>query len=140
MRDGQFGCLHFFTIFGPWPPQIGSGLIKDKSAAMSFPTRIAYVLGWRHLSFTTWISVSHGIVSPMGYNMEPDVFLGFPVSYFVFARTVHGYMRTSRRPLPVESAGEESPDFRFVGIAGESFLKGADSAIVRTRRPRRSTW
>jgi len=122
-------------LFYLWPPHTGDGQPIDKWTAMDFPTRVAYMLGWRYLSFSASIFASGGTVSRMQYTIEPDVLLGFPVGYFVYARTAHGFMR-SGRPMPVDSAGEGSPNFRFGAIAGEfSWLKGADLAIAVAYTP-----
>lgn len=50
---------------------------------MRFPLKVAYVLGWRHLSFSASVTVLDGTVSSTWYDIEPDVLLGFPLSYFV---------------------------------------------------------
>ena len=114
-----------------WPAQLGEGMVTDKWMAMDFPTRIAYVLGWRHLAFWASIRVSNGKVSEMGYWLLPDVFVGWPASYFVSAQTVRGYLRAHHIPIQVASVGEESPDFRFGEFASQfSWLAGADRVIA----------
>ena len=104
--------------------------IQNKWAALSLPLRVAYVLGWRHLAFVASVSVLDGVVSSTGYAIEPDVFIGWPASYLVFARSTHGFWMTHAVPLPVPSADDENPDFRFGSVAGEfSFFAGADAKV-----------
>lgn len=121
-----------------WPNEIGaeSLLVKDKWRVMGLPTRIAYVLGWRHLRFFASITVSNGTVSQMGYSLQPDLFIAWPADEFVSARTVHGYLRARGQPIRVGSIGEEVPDFRFGAIASQfSWFAGADSALAVAYTP-----
>jgi hypothetical protein len=113
-----------------WPPVRGEGPITDKWNAMDFALKAAYILGWRYLSFSADVKVLDGTVSAIWYGIEPDVFLGWPVSYLVVARSTHGFWRARGSPVPVSSADDESPDYRFGFVAGEfSLIAGADAAI-----------
>jgi hypothetical protein len=66
----------------PWVPQFLYELwpqreelpVQDKWAVLSLPLKVAYVLGWRHLSFTATVTVLDGVVSRTWYDIEPDVF------------------------------------------------------------------
>jgi hypothetical protein len=103
--------------------------IQNKSAALSLPLKVAYVLGWRHLAFVASISVLDGVVSSTRYAIEPDVFIGWPASYLVVARSAHGFW-IHAVPVPVASADDENPDFRFGSVAGEfSLFAGAEAKI-----------
>ena len=51
-----------------WPPHIDGGLIRNKWDSMDLPTRIAYVLGWRQVSFSAYVFVLNGTVSSAGYR------------------------------------------------------------------------
>jgi hypothetical protein len=104
-------------------------LVKDKWKSLPLAFKVAYLLGWRNLSFRAYATVLNGTVSNAGYNLEPDVVLSYPLSFFVVARSVHGFF--ARRPVPVHSTDDESPEYRFGAVAGEfSILTGADSAIA----------
>jgi len=112
-----------------WPPHVDLPM-KNKWDLMDLPTRIAYVLGWRHVSFSAYVFVLNGTVSSTGYSIEPDVLVGYPLSYFVVARSAHGFWRNRGREQPVQNTDDESPDYRFGAVAGQfSLLAGADSAI-----------
>jgi hypothetical protein len=105
---------------------------QDKWAVLSLPLKVAYALGWRHLSFAASVRVQDGTVSSTSYGIEPDVFLGWPASYFVAARSVHGFWRGRGHnlPAPVDSTDDQSPEYRFGSVAGQfSVLAGADSSI-----------
>jgi hypothetical protein len=92
--------------------------------------RIAYILGWRHLSFAASVTVLDGTVSGIAYGIEPDVFVGSPISYLVIAHSAHGFWMPRRFPLPVSSADDESPYYRFGAVAGQfSWFDGDDTAI-----------
>src|ERR1039457_3114010 len=65
-----------------------------------WPVKIAYVLGLRHMSLAAAVTVLDGTVSSIQYSIEPDVFLGWPVSYLVEARSAHGFWR-NRDLVPV---------------------------------------
>jgi len=107
-----------------------NGPIHSKWRAMSLPFKVAYVLGWRHLTFEAWASVSDGVVSVTGYRIEPDFFLGWPASDLVVAHSVHGFWARHAIPVPVASIDDESPDFRFGGISGRfSSFAGDDAGI-----------
>ncbi len=105
-------------LFSLWPAH--SELpVKNKWNCMSLPLKAAYVLGWRHLSFSASVTVLNGTVSSTWYGIEPDVMFSFPLSYFVVARSVHGFSRDGgRRPMPVHSTDDESPEYRFGFVAG----------------------
>jgi hypothetical protein len=104
---------------------------KDKGKLLKFPFNAAYALGWRYLSFSAYVTLLNGTVSSTGYNLEPDVLIGYPLSYFVVVRSAHGFsMNGGRRPVPVHSADDERPEYRFGQVAGEfSLLTGADYSI-----------
>jgi hypothetical protein len=122
----------------PWVPQFLYELwpgreelpVQNKWAVLSLPLKVAYVLGWRHLSFDASVTVLDGVVSRTWYDIEPDVFLGWPASYLVVAHSVHGIWADRRRPVPVHSTDDQSPEYRFGSVAGEfSMFAGADSKI-----------
>jgi hypothetical protein len=116
-------------LFKLWPASLEIP-VQNKWAILEFPLKVAYVLGWRHLSFTAYATVLDGVVSATGYTIEPDVFIGWPASYLVVAHSVHGFWMAHAVPLPVPSADDENPDFRFGSVAGEfSFFAGADAKI-----------
>jgi hypothetical protein len=123
----------------PWLPQFlyeiwpgrGDLPVQDKWAVLSLPLKAAYALGWRHLSFAASVMVRDGVVSRTGYEIEPDVFLGWPESYLVVVRSVHGFWAYRGLPVPVQSTDEQSPEYRFGPVAGEfSQFAGADSKIA----------
>jgi hypothetical protein len=118
-------------VLSLWPVHDSDLPVKDKWKSLTFPLKAAYVLGWRHLSFSAYVTVLNGTVSSTGYNLEPDVLIGYPLSYFVVARSAHGFSRDAgRRPVPVHSTDDESPDYRFGAVAGQfSMLDGTDSSI-----------
>jgi hypothetical protein len=117
-------------LYEIWPPAFGDFPVQDKWAVLSLPLKAAYVLGWRHLSFAAGVMVLDGIVSRTGYDIEPDVFLGWPASYLVVARSAHGIWANRRLPVPVQSTDDQSPEYRFGPVAGEfSLFAGADSKI-----------
>src|SRR5215831_13744403 len=66
-----------------WPPTIGDGKVTDKWNAMEVSLKAAYILGWRHLSFSAIVTVVDGRVSQTGYYIEPDVFMGWPRGYLL---------------------------------------------------------
>jgi hypothetical protein len=120
-------------LFNLWPGHMEMP-VRDKWAAMNFPFKLAYLLGWRNLSFSADVNVLNGVVSSTSYDIEPDVLFGFPASYLVVARSVHGFY--SRRPMPVQSTDDESPDFRFGKSAGQfSWQEGADNSIAVAYTP-----
>jgi hypothetical protein len=117
-------------LFTLWP---GSGFtettVKDKWNFLSLPAKVAYLLGWRNLSFRAYVTVLNRTVTATGYDIEPDIVIAYPLSYFVVARSAHGFF--ARGPVPLHSTDDESPEYRFGAIAGEfSMLPGADSAIA----------
>jgi hypothetical protein len=98
--------------------------------ALGVPYKMAYVLGWRYLSFGASIEVLNGTVSRIYYELEPDVFFGFPASHFVVVRSTHAFWADRWRPIPVRGADDENPAFRFGVVAGQfSWLSGRDSSI-----------
>lgn len=110
------------------PPQTPA---RNKWGMMSLPLKAAYLLGWRNVSFSASVTVLNGTVSSIWYDIEPDVFSGIPVSYFVVVRSVHGFTRNAgHRPVPVQSTDDESPQYRFGAVAGPlSIREGPDTAI-----------
>jgi|SRR5579884_389269 len=115
-------------VYSLWPGYVSSSL-QDKWACLPLPEKIAYLIGWRHVAFHASAKVTDGVVSSIGYGLEPDVFVGWPRSYLVVARSVRGFWM--RRPdVPVSSFADESPDFRFGFTAGEfTFIAGPESSI-----------
>jgi len=98
---------------------------------MDVPHKVAYVLGWRHLSFYAAVTVLDGKVSALRYALEPDVFVGWPVSYLVVAHSEHGLWLVRGLPVPVNDADDESPQYRFGFTAGQfSMLQGTGSIGV----------
>jgi hypothetical protein len=122
---GLYWVPHIF--FSSWTPQ--KGPIQNKWSAMPLPLKVAYVLGWRHLTFRTCITTLNGVVAGAGYALEPDLFLGWPASELVVVRSVHGFWMRHRR-MPVQSADDESPDFRFGAAAGEFSMFAGDDATI----------
>ena len=118
------------AVLDLWPPRVGEGWITDKWNAMDVPLKAAYILGWRRLSFSTSVTVFDGRVSRISYNIEPDVFIGWPKAYLVTASSTHGFWMTRRLPVPVSSADDESPYYRFGAIAGEFSWFAGDNAKI----------
>jgi len=116
-----------------WPGRGSVGLaadhISDKWGALGLPDKVAYLLGCRHVAFRASVSVLDGTVSQIWYDIEPDIFLGWPRSEFVVVHSAHGFWRRSR-DLPVSSTDDESPEYRF-GFSGGAFsmFPGPDSSI-----------
>jgi hypothetical protein len=76
------------------------------------------------------VEVLNGTVSRVYYELEPDVFLGWPASNFVVVRSTYAFWADRRRPIPVRSADDENPAFRFGVVSGEfSTLSGRDNSI-----------
>jgi hypothetical protein len=102
----------------------------NKWRRLCVPCKMAYVLGWRYLSFGASVEVLNGTVSRIYYELEPDVFFGWPASNFVVVRSTHAFWADRRRPIPVRSAEDENPYFRFGIVSGQfSWLSGHDSSI-----------
>lgn len=114
-------------LFSPWTPH--DGPIQKKWKAMALPVKVAYVFGWRHLSFGACVTISNGLVSGTSYSLDPDLFLGWPASELVVVRTAHGFWMRSRR-MRVQSADDEAPDFRFGPAAGEFSIFAGDEAKI----------
>ena len=118
-----------FLSLWPLRQNVPRDIPSDKWAVLDLPLKIAYVLGLRHLSFAADVTVLDGTVSSVQYHLEPDVFVGWPLSYLVVARSTHGFWR-NRGLVPVSSPDDESPAYRFGALAGGgSFIAGADSSI-----------
>jgi hypothetical protein len=104
--------------------------LENKSDRLGFLGKAAYLLGWRYLSFGVGVEVLNGTVSSTYYQLDPDVFFGWPASNFVVARGTHAFWADRRRPIPVRSAEDENPYFRFGIVSGQfSWLPGRDSSI-----------
>jgi hypothetical protein len=119
-------------LYSLWPLRVDlpRKAMTNKWELMPVPTKIAYVLGWRQVSFSAYVFVLNGTVWSTGYSIEPDVLVGYPLSYFVVARSAHGFWTNRSREQPVQSTDDESPDYRFGAVAGQfSLLAGADSSI-----------
>ena len=117
-------------VDGLWPSKRREGAAPDKWNAMDGSLKAAYILGWRYLSFSAGVTVVDGKVSRIWYSIEPDVFLGWPKGYLVTAQSAHGFWMSRHFPLPVSSADDESPYYRFGAIAGEfSWFAGEDAKI-----------
>jgi hypothetical protein len=102
----------------------------NKWRRLCVPCKMAYVLGWRYLSFGASVEVLQGTVSRIYYELEPDVFLGWPASNFVVVRSTHAFWAERRTPIPVRSGEDENPYFRFGIVSGQfSWLSGRDSSI-----------
>lgn len=133
--EGGLGMLYAMRwvprfLFSLWRPRGSDAPVQDKWAAMVLPFKVAYVLGWRHLSFGACVTISNGVVSGTSYGLEPDVFLGWPADELVLVRSVHGFWMRSPT-VPVQSVDDENPDFRFGPVAGQfSWFAGSDSAIA----------
>jgi hypothetical protein len=121
-----------------WVPQFlwalgrgeSGGLVVDKWKSLGFLPKVANVLGWRYLSFSASVVVLNSTVSGISYELDPDVFLGWPASNFVVARSMHGFWKDRGRPIPVRSAEDENPAFRFGPFSGQfSFFSARDSSI-----------
>jgi hypothetical protein len=80
------------------------------------------------------VMVLDGTVSSTAYYLEPDVFLGWPVSHSVVARSAHAFWQERREPIPVYSTDDESPDFRFGYVPGEPSLAGLVISVDYTRQ------
>jgi hypothetical protein len=118
-------------LFRLWPPseRFPDNHELHKLKVLSFPVRVAYLLGWRHLSFAASVVVLDGAVSSSCYRIDPDVFLGWPASDLVVARSVHGLWTPRGAPVWVSNEADESPDFRFDSSGAFSLIPGADSVI-----------
>lgn len=102
--------------------------IEDKWKILNLPAKVAYLLGWRQISFAASVTVFEARASGISYDIEPDILVSYPLSYFVFVRAVRGFWM--RRGVSVPSTNDESPDFRFGAVGGQfSLLSGADNAI-----------
>jgi hypothetical protein len=113
-----------------WPSKIWEGGAPDKWSAMDGSLKVAYILGWRYLSFSTGVTVVDGTVSRISYGLEPDVFVGWPRGYLVTAVSTHGFRMGRHLPLHLSSADDESPYFRFGAMADEfSWFAGDDTKI-----------
>ncbi|MGA3259573.1 MAG: hypothetical protein ABSE35_11900 [Bryobacteraceae bacterium] len=113
-----------------WPSKRWEGGAQDKWSAMDVSLKAAYILGWRYLSFSAFVTVLDGRVSKISYGIEPDVFMGWPKSYLVTANSTHGFRMAHHLLVPVSSADDESPFYRFGAIAGQfSWFHGEDAAI-----------
>lgn len=44
-------------------------------------------------------------------QIEPDVLISYPLSYFVVARSAHGFWTSRGREQPVQSTDDESPEY-----------------------------
>lgn len=120
-------------FFVSWVPR--DGPIQNKWNTMNLPFKVAYLFGLRHLTFGACVTTSNGIVSGASYGLEPDVFYGWPASELVAVRSVHGFWM-QHRGLPVQSADDESPDFRFGPAAGEfSIFAAVDAKIAVAYTP-----
>jgi hypothetical protein len=119
------------VVLSLWPVHDSNFPVKNKWNVLTFPFKVAYAIGWRHLSFSAYVTVLKGTVWSTGYNLEPDVLIGYPLSYFVAVHSVHGlYRDRGSRPVPVHSTDDERPEFRFGAVADRfSMLGGPDSAI-----------
>lgn len=117
-----------FLLRGKLAP---SGLPLDKWSALGLLPKFVYVLGRRHLSFGASVTVSNGTVSSISYELDPDIFFGAPAPNFVVARSMHALWGGNRpRPIPVRSAEDENPTFRFGPVSGQfSWLAARDSSI-----------
>jgi hypothetical protein len=131
--DYYYGWARWIPAFvlSLWPVHDSDLPVKDKGNLLTFPFKVAYAIGCRHLSFSAYVTVLNGTVSSTGYDLEPDVLVGYPPSYLVVARSVHGFYRDrGSRPVTVHSTDDERPEFRFGAVAGQfSMLDGPDSAI-----------
>ncbi len=123
----------FFFSLGP--PQAFALPVQDKWAAMPFPFRAAYVLGWRHLSFGACVNVSKGVVSRTSYGLEPDVFLGWHENLLLYVHSAHGFWMRGT-PVTIQSLDDESPDFRF--SRPFSWFPGIDSTLKVAYTPNAS--
>ena len=111
-------------------PTLSDAGVADKWAFMDVPHKVASVFGWRHLSFGADVRVFDGKVSSIWYGIEPDVFVGWPVSYLVVTHSEHGLWRDRGLPVQVNDADDESPHYRFGFAAGQfSMLPGTESSI-----------
>jgi hypothetical protein len=117
-----------FFYFGRESHEIS---VKSKWNFLSFPLKAEYLLGWRNLAFSASIFALNGTVSKTYYDIEPDVLTGFPTSYLVVVRSVHAFWADRARiPVPVQSADDDNPQYRFGAVGGQfSMLTSADSAI-----------
>ncbi|MGO9013149.1 MAG: hypothetical protein ACLQPN_23880 [Bryobacteraceae bacterium] len=113
-----------------WPPKMPAGGVTDKWSAMDVSLKAAYILGWRYLSFSAFVTVVDGRVSRISYGIEPDVFMGWPKGYLVTASSTHGFWMAHHFLVPVSSTDDESPFYRFGAFAGQfSWFHGEDAAI-----------
>jgi hypothetical protein len=111
-------------IYGIWPAGF------DEWNGISPIVKAASALGWRNLSFGASVNVLNGTVSELGYDLEPDVPHGIPADSLVLVRSTHGIWISSWRAIPVPSADDESPEFRFGTGGAFSWIPGADTVGV----------
>jgi hypothetical protein len=133
-NDNDMRWLRWFRWMAwPFTPR-SSGFsdrgVENKWNCLDASLKAAYLLGWRHMAFHAGVVVEDGVVSSVSYDIEPDVFAGWPASYLVVARSAHGFWAMRNRPVPVSSVDDDSPEYRFGSVAGEfTFIRGADASI-----------
>jgi hypothetical protein len=135
IMSAEDGCYY---AWARWVPGflLSLGLAEDRHTTdnkwkrLGLLSKMAYVLGWRYLSFGASVELLNGTVSRIYYELEPDVFFGWPASNLVVVRSTHAFWADRRRPIPVRSAEDENPYFRFGIVSGQfSWLSGRDSSI-----------
>lgn len=88
------------------------------------------------MAFFAVAGVRDGVVSSIGYSIEPDIFAGWPTSYLVVARSAHGFWARRNQPVPVSSVDDESSDYRFGSVTGRfTIIQGTDASIGVTYTP-----
>jgi hypothetical protein len=119
-----------WLLYSIWPHPHPDAVVEgDKWSGMGFPSKVTYALACRHLSFHASVSVLDGIVSRTWYDIEPDVFLGWPRSTFIVARSAHSFWRRGGL-VSVHSTDDERPEYRFGAVAGGfSMLAGPDTSL-----------
>jgi hypothetical protein len=110
-NDDDWYRIASFEIYWPIDPHSREPR-TSKWQSLSLPLWVAYVLGWRHISFEANVTVVNGVVSGVQYDIDPDVLVGFPSVYMVVVRSAHG-LWFSRVPAPVGDVDDEAPDYRF---------------------------
>jgi hypothetical protein len=102
-----------------WPFRETKDLVIGRTA----PFAGAYWLGWHNVDFSAWVWIEDGRVSSVGYDIDPDMMLGWPHGGLISVRSAHGFWMSHFMPVSVRSADDESPDYRVSG--GEGWLQVA---------------
>jgi hypothetical protein len=76
---------------------------------------VAYLLGYRYMSFDASVLVQDGRVTEVSYGLAREWSRPRAGTYFVSARSAHGFWRPMHMALAVSSVEDRSPQYRPVG-------------------------